>query len=53
VDINDRKCGKLVREETRISGVWWGKGEVKRSLGRPRLRWENELLLTFRLHITI
>jgi hypothetical protein len=53
MDVIGRKCGKLGREETRISEVWWGKSEAKWSLGRPRLKWDDELLLTFKLHITI
>jgi len=52
MDIIGRKCGKRGREEARISEIWWGKSEVMMSLGRPRLKWE-ELLLTFKLHITI
>jgi hypothetical protein len=35
-------------EERRMQGFWWGKPERKRSLGRPRRRWEDNIKSTFR-----
>jgi hypothetical protein len=35
-------------EERRMQGFWWGKPERKRSLGRPRRRWEDNIESTFR-----
>jgi hypothetical protein len=40
------------RRDTQIRSLV-GRCEVKGLLGRPRLKWKDELLLNFKLHITI
>ena len=42
----DGACGSYGREERRAyTGIWWGKPEGKRPLRRPRLRWEDNIMM--------